>query len=154
MTRMQSAADAKKTARSLAKTYGNATTNRNDSHMMALAFSLARPDEHKFAYSGHVRDVSTPVAPYAAYLELFKDTLPWNGLQPAENRPFENCAEAHLWLELRARAKNPRDYYETSFTGKGNLSAPCRNCEQWVFRAFGHVFTPSAHYAGHPKQRP
>jgi hypothetical protein len=154
MTRLISLADANAQAKKLAHTYGMAPDAADDSRMRALSFSLRHTESSLLAVSGNVAEIATPAKPFAAYLKEFRDFLPWNGLQEIESRPFSTCAEAHLWLELRARAKDPLHYYEASFTRRGNLSAPCRNCEQWVFKAFGQVFTPSAHYAGHPKQRP
>lgn len=155
MTRQTSLAEAKAHARALANEYGMGTAAKNqDGHMAALAFSLRDMNAKVMSLSGPIERVTSPERPFGAYLREFRDFLPWNGLTPVANRPFEVCAEAHLWLELTARGKKPRDYYEASFTKRGDLSAPCANCEQWVFNVFGHVFTPTLHYAGHPKQRP
>lgn len=93
--------------------------------------------------SGPLERVVAPARPFIAYLREFRNFLPWDGLTGVANRPFEIRAEAHLWLELVARGKNPRDYYETSFTKRGDISAPCANCDQWVFKAFEMVFTPT-----------
>ena len=147
-------ADGDKEARKLAKHYGMLTAGKNeDGHMLALAFSM-RSKESIMGISGGIEEISTPARPFAAYLREYAGLLPWKDLTPAERRPFSTCAEAHLWLELMGRAKNPRDYYAASFTKRGDLSAPCKNCEQWVFRTFGQVFTPTLHYANHPKQKP
>lgn len=165
MSRRIKMADGDKEARRLAKHYGMTTAGKNDGRMLALAFSIRSKDSllgisghieerNEDAVEGRIADRPDPSRPFAAYLREYEAILPWKGLTQAEHRAFSTCAEAHIWLELVSRAKNPRDYYAASFTKRGDLSAPCKNCEQWVFRTFGQVFTPSLHYANHPKQKP
>lgn len=113
-------------------------------------------DDHVFGVSGGITQQDGGSAdPYPAYLRQYKDFLPWKGAPPIppNGRGYENCAEAHVWLELRGRSKNPKLYTIASFNSAGEFAAPCQNCQQWVGKSFRYVDTPSRAYEGHPKQK-
>jgi hypothetical protein len=93
--------------------------------------------------------------PFPAYMRQYEAFLPWKDAMqpPPAGRDYSNCAEAHVWLELTGRSKNPRQYTIASFNSTGEFAAPCVNCEQWVKSAFRFVETPTRSYEGHPKQK-
>ncbi|MGC9382580.1 hypothetical protein [Streptomyces sp. MH13] len=73
------------------------------------------------------------------YARLPEDKRPWSGLQRAENRAFENCAEAQLYVTLLARNKNPRSFDLATYGADEKVAPPCKNCAQWVHKEFRSV---------------
>ncbi|MFC0397595.1 hypothetical protein [Paraburkholderia rhizosphaerae] len=142
-----------------ANEYAISTRDKNtDNRMMSLAIS-SDAKLKVFAMSGGIAPPDgtvDPTKPYPQYLQLFEPKAPWRSLQvpgPA-NRPYSVCSEAHIWLELMGRGRNPRHYTLVSFNRLGIIAAPCANCSLWVENAFGAVYKETTSYAGHDRQRP
>ncbi|MCP4549418.1 MAG: hypothetical protein GY835_23430 [bacterium] len=72
-------------------------------------------------------------------LDIEGAALPWDDLDPAEPYEFINCAEAKMYLELRGRGLDPKQYKITSYDANDKVNPPCGNCSQWVYNVFGAV---------------
>jgi hypothetical protein len=107
-----------------------------------------------FAISGLPAANATPSDPYPAYLIEYKNKLPWNGINPVLPRDHNTCAEAHVWCEVIARGKIPKNFILFSFNAQGIIASPCANCAQWVENAFGQVYKETTAYEKHTKQKP
>lgn len=129
-----------------------ANLHKNDAgRMMSLAMSGG---SHIFAHSGAPAGKAGPLNPYPTYLIEYQNELPWNGLTPVAGRPHNCCAEAHIWCEIKARGKEPRNFVLVSFNSSGVIASPCANCAQWVEQAFGQVYKETPAYEGRSKQKP
>lgn len=142
-----------------ANEYANLNRHKNtESRMMTLAIS-SDARQKVFGMSGNITppdDKVDPTKPFPQYLAQFAPMLPWLTCPspgPA-NRPYQVCSEAHVWLELMGRGRNPRDYTVVSFNKLGIIAAPCENCALWVEKAFGAVYKETTSYAGHDRQKP
>jgi hypothetical protein len=75
-----------------------------------------------------------------AQKDELRDTAPWASLvQALPNYPFNNCAEAKMWIELKTRDLDPGDFRITSMKSDGKVNPPCANCQLWVYQTFGDV---------------
>ena len=120
--------------------------------MLALAID---GQEHVFATSAPVGGVPGPTNPWPTYLAELGPKLPWRALtQAVPTKAFSTCAEAHVWMELMGRGKNPRNYTLVSFNRDGVIASPCANCAKWVESAFGGVYKETPAYEGRFKQLP
>ena len=149
----------KRTMREVAHKVGSSRASHNDEARMVCAAVPPgeNPKDIVVAFSGHIgRITDGPAAldPYPHLLRQYEAKLPWRGLTAPPNRAYSTCAEAHVWLDLCARAKDPRNYYLVSFNNFGEIANPCHNCAQWVDRAFALVHRETRAYEGHPKQKP
>jgi hypothetical protein len=143
-----------------ANEYAIKTRAKNvDNRMMSLAIS-SDGKLKVFGMSGGIKaddeDEVDPASPYPQYLNTFQAKTPWLALplpSPAK-RPYYVCSEAHVWLELMARNRNPEHYTIVSFNSLGIIAAPCANCALWVDKAFGAAYKETTTYEGHDRQRP
>ena len=142
-----SAKDVKKAANTFANLHKDEV-----GRMLSLALD---GKEQVFATSSPVGGVASPTNPWPTYLIELAGKLPWNGMtQGVPTRPFSTCAEAHVWMELMGRGKNPRNYTLVSFNREGIIASPCANCAKWVENAFGGVYKETPAYEGRSKQLP
>lgn len=77
----------------------------------------------------------------AGFLPEYNDVLPpypWTGMVNRTRLPFANCAEAHMWFQMKIEEKNPADYLIKTLEN-ATTSPPCLNCSQWVYATFGGV---------------
>ncbi|MFW6854758.1 hypothetical protein [Burkholderia gladioli] len=142
-----------------ANEYAVKTRDKNvDGRMMTLAIS-SDGKQRVFGMSGGIKPDDgevDPAAPYAQYLETYRAKAPWLALPspgPA-NRPYYVCSEAHVWLELMGRNRNPKQFTVVSFNRLGIIASPCANCSLWVENAFGALYKETTSYEGHDRQRP
>lgn len=142
-----------------ANEYAIKTRAKNvDDRMMSLAIS-SDGKLKVFGMSGGIKTDDgevDPAAPYAQYLDAYHARTPWLALplpSPAK-RPYYVCSEAHVWLELMGRNRNPEHYTIVSFNKLGIIAAPCANCALWVDKAFGAAYKETTTYEGHIRQRP
>ncbi|MFH8977036.1 hypothetical protein [Streptomyces sp. NPDC017890] len=106
---------------------------RDANQKLAIATSNGHAVEARSGLGNAPKDVQD------MYARLPEDERPWSGLQQAENRKFENCAEAQLYVTLLARNKNPRSFDLATYGADEKVAPPCKNCAQWVHKAFRSV---------------
>jgi hypothetical protein len=142
-----------------ANEYAIKTRGKNvDGRMMTLAIS-SDGKQRVFGMSGGFDPNDgevDPTAPYAQYLDTSRATAPGIALPspgPAK-RPYYFCSEAHVWLELMGRNRNPKHFTVVSFNKLGIIAAPCANCALWVEKTFGALYKETTNYEAHPQQRP
>ena len=142
--------------RRVAREIATREASRNtQARMMAAAVP---PGEQTIvvAYSGHIDEAGphSAISPYPKLLDEYRAKLPWRDLPPTNGRIYSDCAEAHVWLDLCSRGRDPRNYFLVSFNNLGQVASPCENCARWVRDAFSFVYSESRSYEGHPRQRP
>ncbi|WBP87432.1 hypothetical protein [Kitasatospora cathayae] len=64
---------------------------------------------------------------------------PWADIEQLEGWPPHNCAEAHLYAEMVSKGVKPKYYLLKTVDVNGKVAPPCKNCAQWVGKAFGAV---------------
>ncbi|ASI91759.1 hypothetical protein [Vibrio mediterranei] len=115
--------------------------------MMAFAYD---GKQAVFEASGYI-----PGKNYQEYAREFAAEAPWRSLiRKNLTRQFCDCAEAHVWLEIVARGKNPKNYIIGALNERGNFASPCQNCALWVDSTFKAVYRTTPAYEGRTKQVP
>ncbi|MFF2143097.1 hypothetical protein [Kitasatospora sp. NPDC058190] len=71
---------------------------------------------------------------------------PWADIKQLEGWPAHNCAEAHLYAEMVGKGVNPKYYLLKTVDVNGKVAPPCKNCAQWVGKAFGAVVGDNREY--------
>ncbi|MFG2846174.1 hypothetical protein ACGF12_23830 [Kitasatospora sp. NPDC048296] len=64
---------------------------------------------------------------------------PWADIERQEGWPPHNCAEAHLYMKMVTKGLNPKFYLLRTVDVNERVAPPCKNCAQWVEKAFGAV---------------
>jgi hypothetical protein len=92
------------------------------------------------ASKGHKRYVGHSGNTAAVNAALAGGATPWSGLTRAiATRDFASCAEADIFMQLRADGENPAHYDMISYNMSGIAAPPCANCSKWVTGTFKSV---------------
>ncbi|MFH8383594.1 hypothetical protein ACH4E7_22045 [Kitasatospora sp. NPDC018058] len=71
---------------------------------------------------------------------------PWADIEQLEGWPPHNCAEAHLYMKMVGKGLNPKYYRLATYDVDERIAPPCKNCAQWVGKAFGAVVGGNREY--------